>query len=83
MDLSKFFGSSWRTTLWGGIALLCGAISFKPDLVKFLPDHIEGYVIGISGLITFLSGGAFVMNAKDSKVTGGTIQAKVPEPKNP
>lgn len=79
--MNKFFsetlglGPNWRTTLWGGLALICGTISLKPDLISFLPDAIEGYIVGISNFVTFVSGGAFVMNVKDKQVTGGVRPA--------
>src|SRR5690348_13578007 len=75
--MSKIFGANWQTTLWGFIALAAGAIALHPESVAFLPDSIEGWVKGIAGLITLISGAAFAVKVKDKNVTGGTVQQTV------
>lgn len=71
--LEKIFGPNWRTSAWGALALISGAISINPSLVSFLPENIKSYVIGFASLISFISGGAFVYNANDKQVTGGNV----------
>jgi hypothetical protein len=77
--MNKFFsetlglGPNWVTTVLGFVTLVMGAISVKPDVVAFLPDNIEGYVVGVANLITLVSGGAFAVKVKSSNVTGGEV----------
>ena len=66
----KLLGANWRTSLTGLFALVTGAISFKPELVNFLPQTVQVYVVGISNFAVFISGGAFALLAKDKNVTG-------------
>jgi hypothetical protein len=75
--LARIFGANWRTSLYGLATLVSGAIAAKPDMVNFLPDSVRGYIVGIAGFIAFVSGGAFVINAKDRQVTGGAVQQTV------
>jgi hypothetical protein len=67
-------GASWKSSVTGLITLATGAISFKPEIIAFLPDTLEHYLIGISNFVVFVSGGAFVLSVKDRNVTGGTVQ---------
>jgi hypothetical protein len=67
--MSKFFenvlGDNWRTTFWGGVMLVALAINQTPTIIDFLPDNIEAWVRGISGIIVMASGLKFVSAAKD------------------
>lgn len=71
------FGKNWRTSSSGLIALFSlitvFTIYFEPGLVSFLPDGAEKIVLGICKLTTVVFGFFFVIFAKDSKVTGGTV----------
>ena len=73
--ISDFLGPNWETTVWGALALLMGGISAKPSLVDFLPDNIEGYVVGAANLMTFVFGGTFAAKVKTGNVTGGNVPA--------
>lgn len=79
MNINTFFsetlklGSNWRTSISGSLVVVCGTIALYPDLISFLPDTLESYVLGISKLVAVISGGAFAMNAKDKQVTGGNV----------
>ena len=69
--LSSIFGASWRTTLFGGVAVLSGFIVQFPDLVSAVLDPaMAKQVFAIAGLIS-----AFITfsQSKDKNVTGGTI----------
>jgi len=68
--VEKILGANWRTNLSGWLTLLLGAIALKPDLVDFVPEPWRGYLVGIAGLFAFVTGAAFVSNAKDKQVTG-------------
>lgn len=70
----KFFGANWRTSSTGLLTLITAAIALQPSLVEFLPDSVEGYVVGISKFVVFISGGAFALSAKDKNVVGGSVQ---------
>ena len=63
----NIFGENWRTTLWGGIMLFDLAVNQTPTVIDFLPDDIEFWVRGISGLIVIVSGMKFAGEAKDRK----------------
>jgi len=41
------------------------AINQAPTVIDFLPDNLEAWVRGISGLIVIASGMKFVVEAKD------------------
>ncbi|MCC6865770.1 MAG: hypothetical protein IT280_06370 [Ignavibacteria bacterium] len=62
--LEEIFGINWRTTIWGGIMTLALAINQAPTVVNFLPDNIEVWVRGISGLIVIAAGIKFAVTAK-------------------
>jgi hypothetical protein len=69
--MTKIFGASWRTTLWGGIAVLSAFITQYPDLVgAILEPAMAKKVFSISALI---SGFITFSKSKDKNVTGGTI----------
>lgn len=76
--MRKLFDANWRTSVSGLIAITCTVIATKPQLIAFLPDVIETYVGGIASIVAAVSGYYFVFQAKDKKVTGGTI-AQTPE----
>ena len=63
--IEEVLGKNWRTTLWGGIMIVSLAINQAPTIINFLPDDIEVWVRGISGLIVMVSGLKFVSDAKD------------------
>ena len=63
--IEEYLGKNWRTTLWGGIMMAALAINQAPTVIDFLPDDIEAWVRGISGLIVIASGMKFVVEAKD------------------
>ena len=63
--IEEVLGSNWRTTLWGGIMVVSLAINQAPTIIDFLPDDIEAWVRGISGIIVMASGLKFVSHAKD------------------
>ncbi len=63
--LEEILGKNWRTTFWGGIMLASLAINQAPTVIDFLPDNIEIWVRGISGIIVLASGLKFVVEAKD------------------
>ena len=63
--IEEIFGKSWRTTLWGGVMMVSLAINQAPTVIDFLPDDIEVWVRGISGLIVIASGMRFAAVARD------------------
>ena len=63
--IEEVLGKNWRTTLWGGIMVVSLAINQAPTVIEFLPDNIEVWVRGISGIIVMASGLKFVSAAKD------------------
>ncbi len=63
--IEEVLGKNWRTTLWGGIMLAALAINQAPTIINFLPDDIETWVRGISGIIVMAAGLKFVSHAKD------------------
>ena len=62
--IEEIFGSNWRTTIWGGIMTVALAINQAPTVIEFLPDNIEVWVRGISGLIVIAAGLKFSASAK-------------------
>lgn len=72
--LENIFGPNWRNTIWGGITAVLAYIALQPESVAFLPDNIEGYVIGIVKLFAAASGIVFASQTKNKRV-GGTGQA--------
>lgn len=75
--MEVIFGKSWRTSSSGLIALFSIitiiTIYTDPSLISFLPDGSEKIVLGICKLTTVVFGVFFVLCAKDSKVTGGSV----------
>jgi len=71
--MNTILGANWRTTLSGWIAVIASAIAINPGLVAFLPDAARSYVTGIAGLLAVVSGGTFATQAKDKRVTGGSV----------
>ncbi|MBE2228469.1 MAG: hypothetical protein IAE93_14025 [Ignavibacteria bacterium] len=63
--IEEILGKNWRTTIWGGIMMVALAINQAPTIIDFLPDNIEAWVRGISGLIVVASGIKFAAVAKD------------------
>lgn len=63
------------TSIFGWIAVIAGAIMANPHAISFLPDNIEEAINGISTLVAFIAGGAFVSSVKNKEVTGGTVPA--------
>ncbi len=63
--IEEILGKNWRTTIWGGIMMVALAINQAPTIIDFLPDDIEAWVRGISGLIVVASGIKFAAVAKD------------------
>lgn len=63
--IEEILGKNWRTSLWGGIMMITLAINQAPTVIDFLPDNIEIWVRGISGIIVIASGLKFVVEAKD------------------
>lgn len=72
--MSAIFGANWKTTVFGLLTVITGAIAAKHSIVSFLPDGIEGYVTGFCDFIVYVFGGAFAFVAKDKHVTGGLVQ---------
>lgn len=66
--MEEIFGTNWRTTLWGGIMTLALAINQAPTIIEFLPDNIEVWVRGISGLLVVAAGVKFASAARDKAV---------------
>lgn len=76
MSASTFLPKTNVTTsILGWVAVIAGAIMANPDAISFLPDSIESAIKGISTLVAFIAGGAFVSSVKNKEVTGGTIPA--------
>jgi hypothetical protein len=63
--IEEILGKNWRTTLWGGVMMVSLAINQAPTIIDFLPDDIEIWVRGISGLIVIASGMRFAAVARD------------------
>lgn len=72
--LSKLFGASWQTSIWGYITIVAVTVAASPKLINFLPDSIEGFVSGVFGIIAAVTAVKFVQNTKDKNVTGGDVQ---------
>lgn len=92
--MGKIFGANWRTSLTGLLTLVTGAISFKPELINWLPQKWQVAIVGFSNFVVFISGGAFALAVKDKQVVGGSVvqdkagkvadpQPKIPEPDKP
>ena len=82
--MNTLLGANWRTTLSGWIAVLASAIVINPSLVAFLPEAIRNYVTGFAGIVAVISGGTFAAQAKDKRVTGGTVlNDQTPPPPTP
>lgn len=62
--LEEIFGTNWRTTIWGSVMTLALAINQAPTIIDFLPDNIEVWVRGISGLLVVAAGMKFAASAK-------------------
>lgn len=58
---------SWRTSL-GGVGMILGAIA------KFAEDVSNGKPPDFATIVPLIIGGVSFFFAKDSRVTGGTIQ---------
>ena len=75
--LSKIFGTNWRSSSSGVIAVVAVttaiAIHSDPSLVAFLPDTAEVYITGLARLVAIVSGIIFALTVKDASVTGGTV----------
>ena len=71
--IQKIFGSNLWARIWGVITLLSAAIATKPAIIGFIPASWQEYVVGFSGFIAFVTGGAFVASVKGANTTGGTI----------
>lgn len=72
--LVRLFGANFKSSAWGLVTLVSGAVALHPEYVVFLPDTIEGWVKGICGIIALITGSAFVLQVKDKNVTGGNVQ---------
>jgi len=44
-------GDSWPTTVWGGLAVLVATVAYSPEMIDFLPDKAEGYIVGACKLM--------------------------------
>ena len=62
--IEEIFGANWRTTIWGGVMTIALAINQAPTVIDFLPDNIEVWVRGISGLIVIAAGLKFAAVSK-------------------
>ena len=62
--IEEIFGANWRTTIWGGVMTIALAINQAPTVIEFLPDNIEVWVRGISGLIVIAAGLKFAAVSK-------------------
>lgn len=71
--LETFFGPNWRTSFYGLVTVASGTIAVSPELVSFLPDSMEGYIVGLSKIIAIITGSAVFLNTKDKHVTGGIV----------
>ena len=71
--MTKIFGANWRTSVFGGGALLFGGLSTQPDLFSFLTPEHAAWIMGVSKLLAYIFGTLFVFACKDGKVTGGTV----------
>ena len=60
--LSSWFGRSYRTTLAGGLTVLCQVVAMVPG--------VPGDVAHMAQVIAGLAGGAGLLIAKDARVSG-------------
>ena len=60
--LSKWFGRSYRTTLAGGVTVLCQVVAMVPG--------VPADVAHMAQVIAGLAGGAGLLIAKDARVSG-------------
>lgn len=63
------------TTTTSLLTALFGVLAFQPEMVEFLPDSIEGYVVGTSKILFYVMFAVFGWSVKGKNVTGGTIPA--------
>ena len=67
IDTSKLTSGSWKTTLFGIITFVAGFIAMSPATFAKWPIVVE-----LAKYIALGAGGAGLVAAKDSGVTGGT-----------
>lgn len=69
--LTSLLGASWRTTIWGAVAVISAFVTQYPDLVSsVLNPGLAKMVFAIAALI---SGFITFAQTKDKNVTGGTV----------
>ena len=69
------FGRSWRTTLWGIMALL-------PQIAKPIQDYLIAIKVPerILDLVTMIFAILFIINSKDRQVAGSSLDDKPDDP---
>jgi hypothetical protein len=74
--MTWLFGASWRTSLWGILAIL-------PQFAKPVQDYLEAEKVSpaILNIVSLFFAALCVLAAKDGKVTGGTIANSSPTEK--
>ena len=70
--LTKIFGHSYRTTIAGLASMTCGVVV---AVGMASPGMIPQNIVAIAAALTPIIGGAGLVIAKDSRVTGGTRSA--------
>lgn len=66
------FKNNKKTTIWGILAITSEVLRVNPSIVSFLPDTVEGYVLGISSIIFAVM---TVISARDRE-TPAQVQIK-------
>jgi hypothetical protein len=61
---------NWRTTITGGITLVCVGIIQHPEWLRHLDKPMGDTVWDLANIIVWISGGAFVLSTKAVNVGG-------------
>lgn len=56
-----------KTTIFGTLTIISEVIRANPDLINFLPDNIEGYILGAASAIFAFATAIYAKDARNPK----------------
>jgi len=74
---TSILGANWRTSASGLLTLICVITAYvihgDPELIKFLPEAFQIYILGIIKILAAVGAVLFIILVKDAQVTGGNV----------